>query len=160
MPARVVVIGAGNIFARDDGVGPRVVERLSARPLPPGVECVDAGTDLLGVLPGVEGADRLVLVDALRAGGAPGTIHRMTLEAIEDRARQPPMQFSMHEMSLVESVRLARLAGLRLPPTIVIGVEPGEVGLGADLTPAVAASMEAAMAAVLQEVEGGKRDHE
>ena len=152
MGARVVVVGVGNLLAKDDGVGPRVIERLRERPMPPHVACVDAATDLLGVLLELAGVERLIVVDAMRAGGAPGTVYRMALEDLEARGRAEPLGLSLHDADVVEAVRMARVVGWPIPRTTVIGMEPGEIGLGTDLTPAAREGLEGLVAAVLEEI--------
>ena len=67
------VIGVGNPLVGDDGAGVRVVERLRGR-VPEGVELIDGGTEGLGLICWFEGVDRVVLVDAVRMGSAPGTV--------------------------------------------------------------------------------------
>ena len=78
-PGSTLVLGIGNLLLRDDGVGPHAVRALRARPLPANVEALDVGTAFLDAIPALEGAVRLVVVDAMRAGGAPGTVYRIAL---------------------------------------------------------------------------------
>jgi len=152
MNARVVVVGVGNLLARDDGIGPRVIRCLQDGDLPPDVACVDAATDFLSVLPELAGAARLIVVDAMRGGGPPGTLYRMSLEDLESRARAEPLRLSLHDAALVESVRMARLAGWTVPPTTVLGLEPAEVGLGTELSPVVQTALELLLKAVWNEI--------
>ena len=152
MPETTLVIGVGNPLARDEGVGVRAVERLRACTLPAGVRVLDAGTDLLAVLPQMSRADRVVLVDAVRAGGEPGTIYRVTLEDLLAKAKAEPRWRLAHDLSVVSAIRLAEATGTSLPPTVLIGVEPGEVALGEGLTPPVEAALDPLIEKVLAEV--------
>jgi len=97
-------------------------------------------------------AAQVILIDAMRAGGAPGTIYRLTLEELEGRAKAGASDLSAHGLGVVEAVALARAAGMRLPPTVVFGVEPGEVAFGEGLSPAVEAAMQRLVAAVREEI--------
>ena len=148
----VWVVGVGNTLARDEGVGPAAVERLGSESLPAGTRLLDAGTDLLTAMAGFVGAARVILIDAMRAGGAPGTIYRMTLEELDERAKAGASALSAHGIGVVEAVGLARAAEMRLPPTVVLGVEPGEVAFGEGLSPAVEAVMQRLVAAVRVEI--------
>lgn len=148
----IVVIGAGNLLASDDGIGPRVIERLQTL-APAGVECIDAATDIGSVYPPVLTAERVIIVDAICAGGEPGTIYRMTLHELVARSLDRPMQLSMHDMGLVEAVNIARMTGAKLPPTIVLGMEPAEVGLGTELSPVVRDRLDALVSKVIEEIE-------
>lgn len=151
MAPRVVILGLGNPLARDEGLGPRAVERLLARGLPEGVLAIDAGTDLLAVLGEAAGAERLILIDAMQAGGAPGALYRRTLDELLDGAAAAPDWASAHALTLVGTIRLARQVGMNLPPAVVFGVEPGEVAFGEGLSPAVEAALDPLLDAVLAE---------
>jgi hydrogenase maturation protease len=140
----VWVVGVGNPLARDEGVGPVAVERLKAESLPARVVLLDAMTEFAD-------AGHVILIDAMRAGGAPGTIYRLTLEELEERAKAGASDLSAHGLGVVEAVGLARAAGMRVPPTVVFGVEPGSVALGEGLTPAVEAALDGLVGAVLTE---------
>ena len=148
----VWVVGVGNTLARDEGVGPVAVERLKAEPLPARVALLDAGTDFLAAMTEFTGAAKVILIDAMRAGGAPGTIYRLTLEELEERAKAGASDLSAHGLGVVEAVGLARATGRRVPPTVVLGVEPGEVAFGEGLSPAVEAAMQSLIAAVREEI--------
>jgi len=152
----VLIVGVGNPLARDEGVGIRAVERLRETDLPAGVRVLDAGTDLLAVIPQLAEADRVILIDAVRAGRPPGTIYRMTLEDLLARAKDGPEWRSAHDLTLPAAVRLAQAAGVTLPPTVVFGVEPKEVALGEGLTPEVEAVLPALVEKVLAEGRTGR----
>jgi len=152
MPERILVVGVGNPLVRDEGAGIAAVQRLGARDLPENVVLLDAGTDLLAVIPELAEADRVILIDAVRAGGEPGTIYRLTLDDLLSKAKTEPEWRSAHDLSVVSAVRLARDAGIALPPTVLIGVEPGEVALGEGLTPAVEAALDRLLEKVLEEM--------
>ncbi len=152
MGPRVVIIGVGNPLARDEGLGPRAIQRLARRSLPQGVEAIDAGTDLLAAIGDLEAADRAILIDAVRAGCRPGTIHRFTLETLLEKSVDGPEWRSAHGLTVVAAIRLATATGTRLPPTVVFGVEPGEVALGEGLTPAVEAALDELIEKVLAEI--------
>ena len=148
----VWVVGVGNLLARDEGIGPAAVERLKAESLPARVALLDAGTDLVAAMMEFADAGHVILIDAMRAGGAPGTIYRLTLEELEGRAKAGASDLSAHGLGVVEAVGLARAAGMRVPPTVVFGVEPGEVAFGEGLSPAVEAAMQKLVAVVREEI--------
>ncbi|MEU1376077.1 hydrogenase maturation protease [Streptomyces triculaminicus] len=151
---RVTVIGVGNEFRRDDGVGPAVVARLRERAargsLPAGVRlvCCDGEPGrLLGLWEGVETA---LVVDAAHAHpGRPGRIHR--LEPAGYEAWQAGTA-SSHGLGLGEAVGLARALD-RLPRRLVVhAVEVADGSLGTGLTPAVAAAVGPLMARIEQDI--------
>jgi hydrogenase maturation protease len=135
MTARVVVVGVGNPFRRDDGVGPEVVIRLRAAGLSGATLAASLGeaTELIDLW---DGADLAVVVDALRADPPhPGRVHRLAVYSPpEERSRAA----SSHGMDLGEAVELARVLG-RLPRRLVIyAIEAADVDHGLGLSPEVA----------------------
>nr|MDO8077135.1 hydrogenase maturation protease [Candidatus Freyarchaeota archaeon] len=118
---RVVVIGVGNLLLGDEGVGVRVVEELTEMDLPPHVEVVDGGTGGIVLLNLMEGADRVILVDAVLGGGSPGEIYVLSL----DRLMGGRVKFfSLHEMDLLSVLRIGKELGKLPPELVLIGVEP------------------------------------
>jgi len=122
----------------DEGVGVHVVRRLLARGLPPGIEAVDGGTAGLDLLPILRDADRVIIVDAVRAGGEAGSIYRFGPEELE-RPRAH-LSLSLHQLSLREVLQAAALLGIE-PEITIIGVEPKrlapEMGLSEELEEAL-----------------------
>jgi len=121
MVSRVLVAGIGNIFLGDDGFGVEVVERLSGRQLPEGVEVVDfgiRGMDLAYALQ--EDYELVVFVDATPRGGEPGTVYLIEPEIEEDGT----VSLDTHGMDPVKVIRLSRALGARPTRTLVVGCEP------------------------------------
>jgi hydrogenase maturation protease len=133
---RTMVVGCGSLLRGDDAAGPVLVERLVARGLPPGVEAVDAGTDGIGAVQQMAGAERVVIVDAAVGGGAPGTL----LHVPEDRLHELPAVGSLevHRLRWDQALALAR-AVLDDPPSEieVVLVEAAGFEPGAPLSPEV-----------------------
>lgn len=145
-----VVIGLGNPLMGDDGVGLAVLERLRSEWDLPDVELVDGATWGLSLLPVIEDAERLVLVDAIAAHGAPGDLIELS------RARLPiylSRKLSPHQVDLRDALAVAELRG-RMPNEVVaIGVQPAVVDLGLELSPPVAAKLNALVHAVVKQLE-------
>ena len=149
---RVAVVGCGNILMRDDGVGVRAVERLRERGVAEGVELIDAGTALMDVLPFLGGVDKTILVDAVRAGGEPGAVYRMPLAELENTARRPGGAASLHDIELREALTLARLENADLGEVVVIGMEPGPIETGMELSEPVERAVPRLIEAIRNEI--------
>jgi hydrogenase maturation protease len=148
----VVVIGIGNGCRRDDGAGPAVV-RAAASLLPAKTRVVELDGEPARVVEAWDGADLAVVVDAVRTGAPPGTVHRF--DPARDGVPVPAGTGSSHALGASDAYHLGRALG-RLPRRVVIvGVEVADVGPGAGLTPEVAAAVPAAVAAVVGHVSGG-----
>jgi hydrogenase maturation protease len=128
------------------GVGVHVVRNLAQRKLPYGVAVVEAGTAFLDVLPDIAQADRILLVDAMEGGGAPGSVYRVPF----DQCRHPGMLASLHGLDLS---RVLYMAGNdRKPEILVFGVEPARIEWGLELSPAVQSALPAIEKALLDEL--------
>jgi len=140
------VLGIGNVLLRDEGIGCHVAHALAEIPLPD-VEIVDGGTcpDVLQLF---EDADKLVIVDAVKGGGTPGQIYRFYLEDIT--LEQKPL-LSLHDMSLVDSLKLIQLWH-NIDEAVIIGVEPGEIGWGLELSPELQEKIPQIIDAILSEL--------
>ncbi len=146
----VLVLGIGNILLRDEGVGVRVIEALGSHELPVSVERVDGGTagaDLVDLL-----ADRrkVIVVDAIEAGEAPGTILRL---APDDLLPDPGKMVSLHQLGIIESLHMASILGCSPREVVIIAIQPKTIGPGLDLTAELQATLPRAVQAVLAEVQ-------
>ena len=84
----LLVLGLGNVLLEDDGVGGAAVSLLLDRfDLPQGVQVLDGGTLGLSLLPHLEAADTVILVDAVRADAAPGSLVAWTVRRSRPRSR-------------------------------------------------------------------------
>lgn len=130
---RTLVIGLGNPLMGDDGVGLAVLEQLRLGwEVPPEVELVDGGTWGMNLLPLIEGCDRVLLLDAIRTGRAPGTVVALSGDAVP---RGFDHKLSPHQIDLREVLGLAMLRGTLPPELAAIGVEPASVAMGITLSP-------------------------
>jgi hydrogenase maturation protease len=140
------VVGIGNILSRDEGVGCHVARALQRVPRPD-IEVIDGGT-CADVLELIQNIDKLVIVDAARGGGMPGQIYRFHPEDIS--LEQKPF-LSLHDMSLLDNLVLMRSRG-DIGETVIIGVEPKELGWGLELSTEVQEQMPQIIDAILSEV--------
>ncbi|MDO3377755.1 hydrogenase maturation protease [Geoalkalibacter halelectricus] len=143
-----IILGLGNPLMGDDGVGIVAVERLAALDLPPGVEVVDGGTGGLTLLHLMEGAARVIFVDAVDMGRAPGAIACFDLNRV-DVAEQGAL--SLHETGLPQVLALGRELGV-LPRVILYGVQPACVAPGTRLSPNVKDALPELVGRILREV--------
>jgi hydrogenase maturation protease len=151
MSKTTLVLGLGNILLGDEGVGVRVVERLLERyDFPEEVLVMDGGTLGLDLLPYVEDASRLVVVDAAQARKPPGTLVRLTGNEIPiflDASKVSP-----HQEGLQDLLAVAALKGYLPAELVFLGVQVGTLGVSLDLSPAVAQQVEAVAEMVLAEL--------
>jgi hydrogenase maturation protease len=153
---QILVAGVGNAWLRDDAFGGEVARRLEARGVPSGVTVMDFGTGGLDLAYEViRGYSALVLLDASRQGGEPGTLYVMEPDRGEFAgALQDGENIDPHAMDPHTVLRFVSAVGGWPPMVLVIACEPGEVdepGLG--LTPPVERAADAAVGLVLDTIE-------
>ena len=154
MSGRVVVIGVGNRFRRDDGFGPAVLDAL-AHTAPPDVWLYESDGEPSRLLDMWEGADLAVVVETVRRGEAPGSVIELATEARIETAGDGGAGGS-HSLGLADAVALGRVMD-RLPHRLhVIGVEPSDLGQGPGLSDAVAAGVKAVASRVQDLVDTGR----
>ncbi|WP_416959506.1 hydrogenase maturation protease [Streptomyces sp. Agncl-13] len=151
---RIAVIGVGNEFRRDDGVGWAVVERLrkraEARPHPLDTVWATCDGDPGRLIALWESAALAVVVDAAHAHpGTPGRVHRLELDA---QRLDGPRTTSSHGLGLGEAVELARVLELLPGRLVVYAVEGADGSFGTGLSPAVAAAVDPLVTAVEDEL--------
>ena len=148
---QITVLGVGNLLFTDEGLGIHVIERLRAEfVFPEHVSLVDGGTLGLSLLGVVSAADDLIIVDAIRKGGQPGTLYRMGGDDVPYRVRA---KNSLHQVDLLETMTLCRVLD-RFPEMIIIGVEPADIEtMGIELTPIVASKVEPVIAMIVKELD-------
>lgn len=154
---RALAIGLGNASRRDDAAGLEVARRIRALSPTGLIDVREHEGEMLGLLDVWEGAQAVVLIDAVRSGAPPGTIHRLEASsaAIPTSLRGGA---STHAVGLAEAIELARALG-RLPDRLVIfGVEGGSFDHGRGLSPEVQAVVGPLAEAVVREAGDWRRD--
>lgn len=151
---RIVVAGFGNVLRADDGVGVVVVQHLAQTEVPAGVELVEigsAGIHLVQTL--LDGADVLVVVDALAGGRDPGSVVVMRPDVADPSALGVhdlrDQVADMHLANPERALTVARGLGVLPADVWIVGVEPlDDEAWGEDLSAPVALSVPVAAAQV------------
>jgi hydrogenase maturation protease len=146
----VLVLGLGNVVCTDDGAGIAAVHKLIREyDLPKGVVALDGGTLGLSLLPLVDSADQLILVDAIRGEGPPGTPVRIEGDEVAGAVYE---RLSPHQIGVADLLAGASLLDRYPKRVVVIGVVPESIELGLERTPAVEASIPELVERVVQEL--------
>lgn len=132
---KILIAGLGNLLLSDDGVGIHAVRELAEFQMD-GVQTADIGTAVFHAMHFLEHADRVLLIDAVKAGGQPGDIYLLDAE---DVCEDGPAT-SIHTLGVRSLARLMP-APHRCPPMTVLGVEPGSLEYGMDLSAPVQAAL-------------------
>jgi hydrogenase maturation protease len=127
------IIGLGNVLLTDDGVGVHAIRQLQQDP-PQGIILAEVGTALLDTLDLLESVDLVVAIDAVQAGGAPGSVHCFDLADADIR-----QGLSLHDFGIAAAVQ--SLPAEARPAVTILGVEPAVLDYGMQLSPAVQAAL-------------------
>jgi hydrogenase maturation protease len=148
----ILVLGIGNALMNDDALGVTAVEELQERyTFSAGVTIVDGGTLGLDLLPMLEGVRKLLIIDAIDMGAAPGALFRLEGDEVP---RAFASKLSVHQMGVQDLLAVAELQGHVPEELVVWGVQPGSIEMEMRLTPAVAAAMAPLLDGVVGELTG------
>ena len=121
---RTLIAGFGNVLRGDDGFGVEVVRRLQVEEnQPDGVELLEVGTGGIALAQALlTPYDRLVVIDAMKRGGKPGTVYVLRVESV-DVLRSVDMHMAVPSKAL----GLAQAMGALPPQVFMVGCEPDGV---------------------------------
>jgi len=153
MPHQITILGIGNILWADEGFGVRVVQALQQRyDFPDNISLVDGGTQGLGLIPYVQEADTLIILDAVDFHLTPGSLVELNNDEVP--AYFGARKMSLHQVSFQEVLALSELLGKRPERLYLVGVQPELLeDYGGSLTATVKAQLEPAMQRVLAYLE-------
>ena len=139
--SNTIVIGIGNPLMADEGVGVRVVERLTGKSAAyPGVAFLDAGTSGMVALHAMAGHRKAVFVDCALMGESPGTIRRFTPEQAASLKKLPGL--SLHEGDLFSILELSKRLGECPSEVVIFGIQPDRLEPSQDLSDTLMANLD------------------
>jgi len=146
----LTIIGCGNLARADDGLGPRVAQRLHAHVVALGrtdVRVLDAGTDGMAVMFAARGSDALVIVDAATTGSPPGAVYEVPGEAL---ARDYEINLNFHDFRWDHAIAAGqRLFADAFPRAVtVLLVEAESTGFSLELSARVSAAADHVVARI------------
>ncbi len=137
---KIVVLGLGNLLLGDEGVGVHAVRKLERIFPHPRIEYVDGGTRGLLLLPFMEEASHLLLIDAVHTDDPPGTVVHLRQGEL---LAQPPLKFSAHDIALPDLLALLRFRkGEDIQDLQFLGIVPQRLDPTVDLSPVVERALE------------------
>jgi hydrogenase maturation protease len=133
---RIAVLGLGNILMQDEGVGVHIANLLQRNyEFDPSVEIVDGGTLGTDLLPYLERNDRLLIIDAVNFGKAPGYVGMIQKEDILTRLHR---KVSLHHLGLTDLLSAAKILDIEPAEICLIGIQPHSTETGLALSAKVA----------------------
>jgi len=148
-----LVLGIGNTLLTDDGVGVHAVQYLKDHYTHlPDTEYLDGGTLSFTLATSVEQADKLIIIDATQLNAEPGSV-RAFIGAEMDNFLNRQTKCSVHEVSLLDIVSIARLTEQLPQKRALIGIQPENIDWGEFPSPAVQAAIPVAVRKTVELIE-------
>ncbi len=148
---QITVLGIGNILLQDEGFGVRVIEQLQQRyRLPANVQVLDGGTLGLELVGFIMGTNKLIVIDAVDGGGAPGTFYRFAGSETELYFQN---KLSLHELGIKDVLATLVLLAKPVGEVIIMGVEPATLELGVELSATVGSTVDKVLQEVISQLE-------
>jgi hydrogenase maturation protease len=148
--SKAIVLGIGNVLLSDEGVGVHAVKALVQQyNLGKDVEVVDGGTTGMELLPDLEGADHLVVIDAIRAGQPRASVVRLEGDQVPAFFKT---KISPHQVGLSDVLAALAFKGHAPAHVVLIGVQPVTLSLGMNLSPEVNARLDDVLTLVVREL--------
>jgi len=145
----IVVLGVGNTIHSDDGLGVHALRRLEQDVrLPVGISLVDGGTRGLELVASVHDCSRLLILDAVDVGEAPGTFVRMA----GDELRGLSTGASVHQLAVADLLNTLPLVSDIEREIVLLGIQPHSTDWGTDLSEPVEAAMGALVERALEQL--------
>jgi len=145
---KMLVLGIGNTLLTDEGIGIHVLQALEPELANwPDVTLLDGGTLSFTLAGPIEDADALIVVDAANIKTQPGEWALLKGEDM-DAFLMSNRKSTVHEVGLTDLRAIAMLAGHWPEKRAMLAIRPDVVDWGEQPTPAVAAAIPAACAAI------------
>ena len=150
---KTLVLGIGNTLLTDEGIGIHVLQALEPELANwPDVTLLDGGTLSFTLAGPIEEADALIVVDAANIKTRPGEWTLLKGEEM-DAFLMSNRKSTVHEVGLTDLRAIALLAGHWPDKRAMLAIQPDVIDWGELPTPAVAAAIPAACAAIVEQLQ-------
>jgi len=144
----VLILCCGNADRGDDGAGPACADALKMLHTP--AKCI-AG-DAFSLLESWTGHTKVVIVDAIVTGAAPGTLHRFEVKnGVNVEQFEKSLGTSSHGFGVAEAFRLGRITKNIPPEAVIYGIEAASFEWGGGLSPEVHGAVQQLASTLAQE---------
>lgn len=146
----ILVVGVGNSIMMDDGFGVEVINQLKEEYKNEMVDFFEGGNLGIDMLPWLADREFILFIDAIEAGHKAGTIFRFEPNEVNYKNA---IKTSVHQIGLIDSLNMTNFIGKSPKKSILIGVQPGVIDWGLELSDEVKASIPKVKKLVVEEIE-------
>ena len=131
---KIGIIGLGNPFRRDDGIGVSLLDFLqhNKKEFKKKITIIDGGTGGMNLLHYLARFNVVLIIDAVSFGGKPGEARLFTSDQIQ--SKDPLITFSTHETDFLTVLSLSKELHELPKKLILFGIQPYDISIGAGLT--------------------------
>ncbi len=131
---KLLVLGIGNILMMDEGIGVHAIHKFWEEKEnydESEVDFIDGGTFTQDIFYLLEGYEKVLVLDVVRAKNDPGTIYSLDEDDLISNEKQV---LSLHDVDLLDSLDMAEMRGHR-PIVKIVGIEPEKIDWSLEMTP-------------------------
>jgi hydrogenase maturation protease len=128
---KVLVVGIGNEYRSDDGIGLIVARQIRERNIP-SITIKEESGEGAALMEAWQGFQNVLLVDAVSSGTTPGAIFR--IDATTETVPTKFFHYSTHAFSVSEAIELARVMNVLPPKLVVYGIEGKDFAAGTTIS--------------------------
>jgi len=148
----IKIIGFGNIYMSDDGIGIHAIEKLKKLKYFKNFELIDGGTSGIDLIFHLQNSKKVILIDAVDAGQDIGEIILINPDDVKEFITGKGKSYSLHGFDLSEVLKLTKKLGLNQKLTIV-GIRPENISFGQNLSPVVKEKIPEIIALIKKEID-------
>lgn len=147
----ITVLGIGNILWQDEGFGVQVLTMLNKQyHFASNIQLLDGGTMGMELLAFLQGCKKLIIIDAIDGGKAPGSFYRISGPDVDTYFQE---KLSVHELGIKDVLSTLSLIGEPLEAVTVVGIQPVSLEMGIELTPLAKSRCQLVINSVLAELQ-------
>jgi len=148
---KTLILGVGNLYRQDDGVGIKVIQKLIANrnnyDIPPMVSILDGGTEGLGLIEYFKDYEKIILVDAVEMQLPAGEIKVFLSEEAILTINSDSL--STHGFGIAEVLKLAKQLDIN-SEIIIVGIQPQSLDFIKGLTKKVELAVDKVVDIILE----------
>ena len=145
----ILVIGIGNEYRSDDGVGLAIIRALKEKNLP-GTQLTECAGDGMNLIETWKVAKVVILIDAVSSESEPGTIFRFN--ALTGPIPTHLSFHSTHAFGVAEAIELGRTLHQLPPYLLLFGIEGKNFAAGTNMSPEVENAIQEVIEQVTREI--------
>jgi hydrogenase maturation protease len=149
-PKKVLLIGIGNEYRSDDGIGLVIARKIRER-VHLSVSVKEESGEGAALMEAWQGCENVIIVDVVSSGAMPGTI--FTIDANKEKVPIKFFHYSTHAFSVAEAIELARAMKTLPLKLLIYGIEGVDFSAGVNISHVVQESAKQVVEQILKKLQ-------